>query len=93
MSDQNPEGPDDPSPEEILRRMEKLIAEAGNDRQTPTPEEDLHPQVKDHLETIRRQAENHDSESEARDSNVSLNAQAKDYRETIRRQAERNESE
>lgn len=46
------------SPEEIIDRMEELVA--GISDREPTPYEELDPQAKDHVDTIRRQAENAD---------------------------------
>lgn len=41
-------------PEEIIERMERLIATAATDREPP--DEERHPLAEDHAETIRRQA-------------------------------------
>lgn len=46
------------SPEEIIDRMEELVA--GISDREPTPYEELDPQSRDHVDTIRRQAENAD---------------------------------
>lgn len=46
-----PEG----DPTEIIERMETLIEEIPEER-TPTPYDELDPQSKDHVETIREQA-------------------------------------
>lgn len=43
-------------PEQVIERMESLLADIPEDRD-PTPYEDLDPQSKDHVDTIRRQAE------------------------------------
>ncbi|MFO7834162.1 MAG: AbrB/MazE/SpoVT family DNA-binding domain-containing protein [Halohasta sp.] len=42
-------------PQEIIDRMERLLAEIPETRD-PTPYDDLDPQSRDHVETIRRQA-------------------------------------
>lgn len=46
------------SPEEIIDRMEELVA--GIPDREPTPYEGLDPQARDHVDTIRRQAEDGD---------------------------------
>lgn len=46
------------SPGEIIDRMEELIAGISN--REPTPYGELDPQAKDHVDTIRSQAENGD---------------------------------
>ena len=51
-------------PEEILERMDELIEGISEDRQPPTPYEDIDPQAKDHLDTIREQASRYDPDSE-----------------------------
>lgn len=49
-------------PEQIIQRMEELIAGISGDRQ-PTPYDELDPQSKDHVDTIRRQARQSESET------------------------------
>jgi len=49
-------------PERIIDRMEAIVGEISD--RDPTPYEDLDPQAKDHVDTIRRQA----NEAEAEDS-------------------------
>lgn len=44
--------------DEIIERMEELVA--GISDREPTPYEELDPQARDHVDTIRRQAENAD---------------------------------
>lgn len=48
------------NPEQIIERMEALIAGIPGDRH-PTPYDELDPQSKDHVDTIRRQAQQSDS--------------------------------
>ncbi|MFB6205970.1 MAG: AbrB/MazE/SpoVT family DNA-binding domain-containing protein [Haloglomus sp.] len=48
-------------PEEIIERMEELVAGIPDERQQ-TPYDELDPQAKDHVDTIRRQAEQTGSE-------------------------------
>lgn len=50
-------------PEQIINRMETLIAGIHEDRQPPTPYDELDPQSKDHIDTIRKQAQQADSET------------------------------
>ncbi|NHX37107.1 MULTISPECIES: AbrB/MazE/SpoVT family DNA-binding domain-containing protein [Halolamina] len=45
-------------PEEIIDRMEELVA--GISDRKPTPYEELDPQAREHVDTIRRQAEDGD---------------------------------
>jgi AbrB family looped-hinge helix DNA binding protein len=52
-------------PEAIIERMEELVAGIPDERQR-TPYDDLDPQAKDHVDTIRRQAEQADSEDDDR---------------------------
>lgn len=47
-------------PERIIERMEALISGIPGDRH-PTPYDELDPQSKDHVDTIRRQAQQSDS--------------------------------
>ncbi len=48
-------------PERIIERMDTLLAGISGDRH-PTPYDELDPQSKDHVDTIRRQAQS-DSET------------------------------
>jgi AbrB family looped-hinge helix DNA binding protein len=50
------------NPEQIIERMEELIDGISDDRHPPTPYEDLDPQSKDHVDTIRRQAQQAESD-------------------------------
>ena len=49
-------------PEQILDRMESLVD--GIAERDPTPYEDLDPQARDHVDTIRKQAETADAEAD-----------------------------
>jgi AbrB family looped-hinge helix DNA binding protein len=51
-------------PEQVLERLDQLVAEIPENRD-PTPYDELDPQSKDHVDTIRQQAER--SESDASD--------------------------
>jgi AbrB family looped-hinge helix DNA binding protein len=50
-------------PQKILDRMDELVSGISDDRQSRTPYEDLDPQARDHIDTIRRQARKGDAES------------------------------
>lgn len=50
-------------PDRILDRMDELVAEIP-ERREPTPYDELDPQSKDHVDTIRRQAEQSESDAD-----------------------------
>lgn len=50
-------------PEQIIDRMEELIAGIDEDDRQPTPYNELDPQSKGHVDAIRRRAEQAESET------------------------------